>query len=311
VAGLLLLAALPLAGAPRSWLLYLVYIFLYLAMANMWNLLAGYSGLVSLCQPAFIGLAGYSLAVVTWVNLPFSLGIVGGGLMAALFALAISAPLFRLRGLYFAIGTLVIPEALRTLFLLWKPVGGELQGRGAGYVIKGIAGVTMTELYWLALVVGMASIVLMRLLLSTRFGLGISAIRDNDRTAASSGVDVFRLKLYAFIMAAFFTGLSGAVFYLYQGYVEPTSAFSVRWTMIVILCTVIGGMGTEAGPIAGTVVVLFLNFLLARYGGVSLLIQGAVLVSIMILAPRGMMGFVSQLRAAGTRRQRAPPLSPT
>lgn len=88
---------------------------------------------------------------------------------------------------------------------------------------------------------------------------------------------------------------------------EPTSAFSVRWTIILILCTVIGGMGTEAGPIAGTVVVLFLNFLLAGYGGVTLLIQGAVLVAIMILAPRGIMGVVGQLRASG-RRHRAYPL---
>jgi len=297
LAGTVVLAALSLAGAPRSWLLYLVYFSLYLAMANMWNLLAGYSGLVSLCQPAFIGLAGYTLAVATWVNLPFYLGIIGGGVIAVLFTLLVSAPVFRLRGMYFAIGTLVIPEALRTIFLLWKPVGGELQGRGAGYVIKGIAGVSMTELYWLALAVGVASIFLMRRLLRARFGLGLWAIRDNERTAASAGVPVFRLKLYAFIVAAFITGLAGAIFYVYQGYVEPTSAFSVRWTMIVILCTVIGGLGTEWGPLVGTVIVLFLNFLLARYGGVSLLIQGAVLVGIMLLAPRGVMGVVGQLRA--------------
>lgn len=286
-----------------------MYFFLYLGMANMWNLLAGYSGLVSLCQPAFIGLAGYALAVATWVNLPYSLGIVGGAVLAAIFALAISPPLFRLKGMYFAIATLVIPEALRTLFLLWRPVGGELQGRGAGYVIRGIGGISMAELYWLALAVGVASSVLMRVLLNTRFGLGITAIRDNDRTAASSGVDVFRLKLYAFIIAAFVTGLSGGVFYLYQGYVEPWSAFSVRWTMIVILCTVIGGMGTEAGPVAGTAVVLFLHFLLARYGVLSLLIQGLILVGIMILAPRGVMGLVGQLRASGLQRQRTAPLA--
>ncbi len=286
-----------------------MYFFLYLGMANMWNLLAGYSGLVSLCQPAFIGLAGYALAVATWVNLPYSLGIVAGAVLAAIFALAISPPLFRLKGMYFAIATLVIPEALRTLFLLWRPIGGELQGRGAGYVIRGIGGISMAELYWLALAVGVASAVLMRVLLNTRFGLGITAIRDNDRTAASSGVDVFRLKLYAFIIAAFVTGLSGGVFYLYQGYVEPWSAFSVRWTMIVILCTVIGGMGTETGPFAGTAVVLFLHFLLARYGGLSLLIQGLILVGIMILAPRGVMGLVGHLRASGLQRERTAPLA--
>src|SRR5208283_2547540 len=117
---IIVLAALPLIGAPESWILY---IFLYLAMANMWNLLAGYAGLISLCQPAFLGLAGYTMTVGTWVGVPWWAGLIGGALVAALFALAISAAVFRLSGVYFAIGTLVVPEALRMVFYLWRPVG--------------------------------------------------------------------------------------------------------------------------------------------------------------------------------------------
>jgi branched-chain amino acid transport system permease protein len=291
-----LLAVLPLVGLPRSWSLYLFLFFIYLAMANMWNLLAGYSGLISLCQPAFIGLAGYTLVICTWSGLPFYLGITAGAIVAAAFALFISIPVFRLSGIYFAIGTLVIPEALRIVFFLWRPVGGELQGGGAGYMVKGVAGLSMTEFYWFALIIGLASIFLIRLILRSALGLGLASIRDNDRAAASIGIDVFKLKLYSFVIGAFVTGMAGGIFYIYQGYIEPASAFNIRWTMIVMLATVIGGMTTEEGPIVGTAVVVFLHFLLARYAGISLLIQGIILVGIMLLAPQGIMGFIRKTR---------------
>jgi branched-chain amino acid transport system permease protein len=292
----LLLAVLPLAGMPRSWLLYLFLFFVYLTMANMWNLLAGYSGLISLCQPAFIGLAGYTLVICTWSGLPFYVGIIGGAVVAAVFALVISIPVFRLSGIYFAIGTLVIPEALRIVFFLWRPVGGELHGGGAGYMVKGVAGVSMTGFYWLAFVIGIASVFLMRLILRSKLGLGLASIRDNDRAAASCGIGVFKLKLYSFLISAFVTGIAGGIFYIYQGYIEPASAFNIRWTMIVMLATVIGGMSTEEGPIVGTAIVVFLHFLLARYAGVSLLIQGIILVGIMLIVPQGIMGFIRKTR---------------
>jgi branched-chain amino acid transport system permease protein len=265
-------------------------------MANMWNLLAGYSGLMSLCQPAFIGLAGYTLVICTWIGLPFYLGIIAGAMVAGAFALLITIPVFRLSGIYFAIGTLVIPEALRIAFFLWRPVGGEMHGGGAGYMVKGVTGVSLVEFYWLALIIGIASIFLMRLVLRSTLGLGLASIRDNDRAAASCGIDVFKLKLYSFVISAFVTGIAGAIFYIYQGYIEPASAFNIRWTMIVMLATVIGGMSTEEGPIIGTAIVVFLHFLLARYAGISLLIQGIILVGIMLLAPQGIVGVLRHIK---------------
>ena len=290
------LAVFPIIGVPDAWLLYIFLFFIYLAMANMWNLLCGYSGLISLCQPAFIGLAGYTLVILTWVGLPFYLGIIAGAIVAAVFAILISIPVFKLRGIYFAIGTLVVPEALRIVFLLWKPVGGALHGGGAGYMMKGLTRVSMTEFYWLALIIGIVSVILMRIILRSKVGLGLAAIRDNDNTAASSGVNVFRLKLYSFVIGALVTGIAGTIFYIYQGYIEPSSAFNIRWTMILILATVIGGISTEEGPIIGTIIVVFLHFLLARYPGISLLMQGIILVGIMLLAPHGIMGFIRKTR---------------
>jgi branched-chain amino acid transport system permease protein len=291
------LAVLPVLGVPQAWLLYLFLFFIYLALANMWNLLAGYSGLICLCPAAFVGLAGYTVAISTWVGLPFYLGIIAGALAAAAFALLISFPVFRLRGIYFAIGTLVLPEVLKAWFLLWRPVGGAMVGRGAGYAVKGVTGVSLTEWYWVALVIGIASIFLMRIILRSKLGLGLAAIRDNDITAASSGVNVFQLKLYSFLIAALIMGIAGAVFYSYSGYIEPVGAFNIRWLLIALLATVIGGEGIEEGPIIGTAIVVILHFLLARYTGISLLIQGALLIIIMLVAPQGIFGYIQKTRA--------------
>lgn len=291
----LILALLPVIGAPESWLLYIFLFSVYLAMANMWNLLAGYAGLISLCQPAFLGLAGYAMTVGTWVGVPWWLGLVAGGLVAGLFAFAISSAVFRLSGVYFAIGTLVVPEAVRMVFYLWRPVGGKMQGAGAGYMVKGTGDLSGDVFYWLALLVAVGSAVLMRVILRSELGLGLAAIRDNERSAASSGVNVFRLKLYTFIISAIVTGLAGGVFYLNQGYIEPSATFNVKWTMTLLLAAVIGGIRTEGGPIVGTVVVVFLYFLLARYAGYSLLIQGIILIAIMLASPQGLVGLTRKI----------------
>jgi len=289
---LAVLAMVPQVDSLRSWVLYLFLFYIYLAMANMWNLLAGYSGLVSLCQPAFLGLAGYTLAICTWVGVPWWAALGLGGACATVFALLLCVCVFRLQGAYFAIGTLMVPEALRMFFYLWKPVGGSMQGGGAGYMIKGIGGIPGAGIYWLALVLGSVSVLVVRLVLRSRLGLGLAAIRDNERTAAAAGVDVLRLKISVFTIAAAVTGLAGAVYYLRQGYIEPSATFNVRWTMTMLLATVIGGIRSREGPFLGSAVVVFLYFFLARYPGYSLLVQGVILIVIILLSPRGLAGLL-------------------
>jgi branched-chain amino acid transport system permease protein len=296
IAVTLMLALLPVLGVPRLWLLYFFLFFIYLALANMWNLLAGYSGLISLCPAAFIGLAGYTMAILTWFGWSYYIGILLGSVVAALFAVLISVPVFRMKGIYFAIGTLVVPEILRYVFTLWAPIGKPVYGGGAGYTVKNVSEISQAQFYWLALAIAVASVFLMRYILRSKFGSGLAAIRDNDVTAASAGVNVFNVKLYSFVIAAFVSGIAGAIFYTFQGYIEPVSAFSVRWLIIIMLATVIGGEGTEGGPIIGTIIVVFLYFLLARYAEVSLIIQGIILVAIMFFAPQGIMGFIRKIR---------------
>ena len=204
-----------------------------------------------------------------------------------------------MKGIYFAIGTLVVPEVLRYIFMMWKPVGGPLDGAGRGYSVHGVTDVSRAEIYWISLALAVVSIFLIRYILRSKLGNGLAAIRDNDKTAASCGINVFKLKLYSFVIAAFVTGLAGAIFYVYQGSIQPSGAFSVQWLVTIMLAAVIGGEGTEEGPVVGTAIVVFLYFLLARYAEISLIIQGVILVIIMLLAPQGIMGY---LRGLGVYR---------
>ena len=295
VAVLVAMALFPVIGVSLSWLNYLLLFFIYLALANMWNLLAGYTGLICLCPHAFVGLAGYTLAIGTFVGVPFQAGLIAGAVVAALFALLISYPVFRMRGIYFAIGTLILPEVLKVWFSYWRPVGNVYQGMGAGYSVTGVAGVTLGDTYWLGLAIAAASIFLVHWILRTRLGLGLTAIRDNENTAASAGANVFRLKLSSFIIAAFIMGIAGAVYYIYSPRINPTGGFSVRWLLVPLMATVIGGEGLEEGPIIGAAIVTFLTFRLADYGAWSLLIQGVILLAVVTVMPQGIAGLLRQV----------------
>jgi branched-chain amino acid transport system permease protein len=297
IAVLVLLALFPVIGVPLNWLNYLFLFFIYLALANMWNLLAGYTGLILLCPHAFVGLAGYTMAIGTWVGMPFQAGLIAGAAVAALFALIISYPVFRMKGIYFAIGTLILPEILKAWFNFWRPVGNAYQGMGAGYSVKGVAGVTLGDTYWLALAIGAASVFVVHIILRTRLGLGLKAIRDNENTAASAGVNIFRLKLSSFLISAFIIGLAGAAYFIFSPRIQPTGGFTISWLLLPLMATVIGGEGSEEGPIIGAAIVTFLRFLLADYGAWSLLIQGVILVLVVVLMPQGIAGLLRRVGA--------------
>jgi branched-chain amino acid transport system permease protein len=297
IAILVVLALFPVIGIPLNWLNYLFTFFIYLALANMWNLLAGYTGLICLCPHAFVGLAGYTLAIGTWVGVPFQAGLIAGAAVAALFALIISYPVFRMKGIYFAIGTLILPEVLKAWFNFWRPVGNEYQGMGAGYSIRGVGGVTLGDTYWMALAIAAASIFVVYIILRSKFGLGLKSIRDNENTAASSGVNIFRLKLSSFIIAAFIMGLAGAAYFIFSPRIQPTGGFTISWLLLPLMATVIGGEGKEEGPIIGAAIVTFLRFLLADYGAWSLFIQGIILIVVVVALPQGIAGLLRQVGA--------------
>lgn len=285
------LAGIPLLGVYATLIAFLYLVFL--VMSSMWNLLAGYTGLVCLGHASFIGVSAYTVGVLMMLDIPYPLGIIAGGFSAALLSLLIAIPTFKMKGIFFAIGTLTVSEALRAFFTTFKPAGGGAIWGGAGIPIK--AAVSLRELYYFMIPIAIISLITLRLILKSKIGLGLMAIRDDETVARTCGVQVFKCKLYSFLMASFFTGLAAGSFYLYQGHVEPVSAFGINWTMLLMIAVIIGGIGTLEGPLIGAGLAVFLHIALARYAGLSLLIEGFLILTIMLLQPKGISYFLHKI----------------
>ncbi|HEY7663584.1 MAG TPA: branched-chain amino acid ABC transporter permease [Xanthobacteraceae bacterium] len=295
--GFVLLAAAPVWGG-RDDLRLLSEIYAYVALASLWNLLAGYAGLVSVGQQAYVGLGGYVLfasTILAGVHPLVAVPIAGA--VAAVVALPVAGLMFRLRGHYFAIGTWVVAEVFRLISSQISALGG---GSGislpAGIVIAMAPSRQMREFvnYWMALALVVAVLAAIVLLLRSRYGLALTAIRDNELAARSNGVDVMRIKLVVYVLTAGGTAMVGALIFLQKLRISPDTAFSVNdWTAFVIFITVIGGIGRVEGPIIGTIVFFLLRETLADLGSVYLLMLGAVAIAVMLLAPNGIWGFLA------------------
>lgn len=286
---ILLLSSLPF-WASRYWILVALLFSLNLGLSQMWNLLAGYSGLVSLGQQSFIGLGGYSLAVFSlYYGFPISLSIFIGGVVSVLFALLISAPIFRMRGVYFAIGSWTVAEVLRIIFSNWKYVG-----YGMGLFVKPAYKLSFNTIYYTALFTGIASVALVYIILRSKLGLGLMAIRDEETASETLGVDIFKCKLSCFLISAFVTGIVAGILYLHNIFIQPYSAFGIDWTVRLVFITIIGGIGTIEGPIIGSFLYVFLHQWLSEYPSVSLLILGIIAIAVILTAPRGIMGTIQE-----------------
>jgi branched-chain amino acid transport system permease protein len=296
-AALVALAAAPFWGG-RDDLRLLSEIYAYVALASLWNLLAGYAGLVSVGQQAYVGLGGYVLFASTilagfhpLVAVPLA------GAVAAVVALPVAGLMFRLRGHYFAIGTWVVAEVFRLIASQISALGG---GSGislpAGIVTSMASSRQMREflIYWVALALVIIVLGAIVLLLRSRYGLALTAIRDNELAARSNGVDVTRTKLVVYVLTALGTAMIGALIFLQKLRISPDTAFSVNdWTAFVIFITVIGGIGRVEGPIIGTIVFFLLRQTLADLGSLYLLMLGAVAIAVMLFAPKGIWGLIA------------------
>jgi branched-chain amino acid transport system permease protein len=295
---LVLLVSLPYWG-DRGTMRLLVEVFGYLALASLWNLLAGYAGLVSIGQQAFVGLGGYTLfAVCTFLGIAPILALLLAAVAAAVLAVPTAFLVFRLRGAYFAIGTWVVAEVYRLVFAQIAPLGG---GSGLSLpvrVIKNIAPSPVmrdTIIYWTALGILVIVLVGISLLLRSRYGLALTAIRDSEPAAASLGVDNGRVKLIVYVATAAGTGLVGALIFLSKFRISPDAAFSVNdWTAFVIFIVVIGGVGRIEGPVVGTIVFFVLRELFASLGSGYLILLGVIAVAIMLWARRGVWGLLAE-----------------
>jgi len=294
---LVVLAAAPYWG-DRQMLRLLAEIYAFVALASLWNLLAGYAGLVSVGQQAFVGLGGYvlfALAILLGVH-PIAAILIAGPI-GALIAIPVAALIFRLRGAYFAIGTWVVAEVFRLLASQVSVLGG-----GSGISLPAAVVVAMApsrqtrefEIYWLALTLTVIVLGAIVILLRSRHGLALTAIRDNELAAQSNGIDVWRIKFIVYVLTAFGTAMIGALIFLQKLRISPDTAFSVNdWTAFVIFITVIGGIGRIEGPIVGTIVFFLLRQALADLGSLYLLMMGAVAIVVMLWAPKGLWGMIA------------------
>jgi branched-chain amino acid transport system permease protein len=294
--GLAVLAAAPLWGG-RDDLQLLSEMFAYVALASLWNLLAGYAGLVSVGQQAYVGLGAYLL---------FGFAILGGvspllaiplaGIIAAAVSVPVAAMVFRLRGHYFAIGTWIVAEVFRLLASQISVLGG---GSGTSLPAALVIAIAPSRQlrdfveYWIALALVVAILASIVVLLRSRYGLALKAIRDSELAARCNGVDVTRVKLLVYIVTACGTAMTGALIFLQKLRISPDAAFSVNdWTAFVIFITVIGGIGRIEGPIIGTIVFFLLRQTLADLGTLYLMMLGLVAIVIMLTAPKGIWGLI-------------------
>ena len=284
-------ATLPFWGE-ASWLREFVEISCYFIFAMMWNLLAGYGGMVSVGQQAFFGLGGYCmLALGNLAGVNAFIAIPLAAIVAALIAIPVSWIAFRLQGGYFAIGTWVVAEVMRLTIANIDAVGG-----GSGTSLTALRGVSRTvrehTTYWIALACVAACIGGVYLFLRSKQGLALQAIRDNPVAAESSGIAVGRMKLLVYVVAALGCGLSGALYFVSNLRISPDAAFGVNWTAFAIFIVVIGGIGRIEGPMVGAVLFWLLNKFFADYGTWYQLGLGALAIAVTVLLRQGLWGKV-------------------
>jgi branched-chain amino acid transport system permease protein len=281
---------------------YLGYYFfitcVYLTVAQGWNLVAGYTGQISLGQNAFFGLGAYTMAGM-WLNgiglyffFDFTLMIVAG-VAPAILALIIGIPLLaRLRGDYFSFGTLGLAQIVNVLFVK----GGDLTGGANGVYLDASKFSSMKVYYWVALLVAFLATLLVYLITRSRFGLALKAIREDEISAASHGINVLRYKVIAFMIGAFLAGLAGSIYGYYLFHLEPASVFNMNWLFYPILMVVLGGTGTVIGPVIGAVIVsAIFAYGDIYFGGYHPIFSGLLIILVMRFMPGGIMGLVTKV----------------
>jgi len=296
LAAVVALLSLP-AWAGRAEMRLLIEVSYYLALAQAWNLLAGYAGLVSVGQQAYVGLGCYVfLAATAFLNVPPLPALLLTGFVVTMIAVPVALVAFRLHGAHFAIGTWVIAEVLRLIFTLIRPFG---QGTGMSLPISVVRAIfenrTARELmlYYFSIGLGIGSVVLVFLWLRSRQGLALAAVRDSELAAGSIGINQQRTKMAVYLIAALIAGLVGALVMVEKLHITPAAGFSVTdWSADVIFIVVIGGIGSIEGPIIGTLLFFVLRALLADYGAWYLITLGTIAIIVMLKAPRGLWGLI-------------------
>lgn len=308
---LVALAVLPLAGlvGPGFSSHVLITVLLTAAMAQAWNLIGGYGGQVSFGHSVFFGIGAYGAAFSVCVGKtsPWP-GMIVGALLAAVTAVIVSYPCFKLKGHYFAIATFAVVEIFNRVFMIWDWVGGAV---GLDYTIleDGWRNFTWSvdkRGYYLgALALFALVFTVTRIIERSRFGYYLRAVREGQETAESLGVNSTGVKLSAMALSAFLAALCGAFFAQYNFRVDPPMVMSLDMSMKFVLVAILGGIGTFWGPLLGALVLIplqeYSRAYLAKLGsGMDLIIFGLIIILMMVYQPGGILGILT-----GSRQRRA------
>jgi len=284
-------ALLTLPAWSSDYLMFVVTLMgVYITLGQMWNLLAGYSGLVSLGLQMFIGVGAFVMvALSVHLGVPLLLGLFIGAITCSVISVGLSYLLLRMKGMYFAIATWMFSQAMMLVIIKI-----DAFGRGDGLFNIAARDFSETQKYYYSIVLFLVVCVVIVILLRSKLGLGLFAIRDNDTAAQTSGIALFKTKLVVMVISAFITGLCGGVYYIMFTWVQPYSAFNIlTWTVPAVFIVVIGGIGTITGPIVGGVIYVVLSQWLAtltQIGSLSMVILGVIAVTTIIVAPKGIVG---------------------
>jgi len=291
-AALLLLAALaayPVFGSGYG-VRSMQQIFMWIALAGSWNLISGLTGYVSFGHVAFFGAGAYAGAIlVAGAGWPWPLAALAGGAAAIVLAVVIGYPCLRLKGPYFAIAMLGLNEVLRALVSYFEGLTGGGNGLSLPtldasvpiYYVMGVLAVAVTAMAWL--------------IVTSRFGLRLMTIREDEVAAEAMGIDTFHHKLAALLLSAVGPGVAGALMARDQGYIEPVSVFPLAITVTMIVMALFGGKGTVFGPVLGAVVLFVAQEIVwASYPYFHPLLFGAIIVAVVLLMPRGVLGLLQQ-----------------
>ncbi|HYB75014.1 MAG TPA: branched-chain amino acid ABC transporter permease [Candidatus Sulfotelmatobacter sp.] len=299
----IVLALLPAAAGPYT-LRLATTVFMWAALAGSWNLLAGYAGAVDLGPVVYYGIGAFATAVLMMkAHLPFLVSLALAGAIALVIAAFVGTPTLKLRGAYFAIGTLALAESAKQLGLAWDRLTGiPLTGGSAGLSLPLSAGYLLFYYVMLAVMVLVTGTAVA--LGRSRFGYGLRAIRENDRLAEASGVDLLALKLRVYMLSAVFIAWTGGTAGYWLSYINANEAFNAAITFQMVVMALLGGLGTPLGPILGAAFLTLVSEVLGtRFVYHYLIAIGAIVVGISLFLPAGLAGIVRQVRA---RRLAAP-----
>jgi branched-chain amino acid transport system permease protein len=268
----------------------MLQLFMWIALAQSWNLMSGLTGYVSFGHVAFFGTGAYTTAIlIADLGWPWPLAALMGGVVAAFLALVIGWPCLRLKGPYFAIAMLGLNEVLRVVVSYFE----GLTGGGLGLSLPTLD--ASVPIYYVMGLVAVAVTALTALIVTWRFGLRLMTIREDEVAAEAMGIDTFRYKLYAFLLSAVGPGIVGGLAARDQGYIEPISVFPLVMTITMIVMALFGGTGTIWGPVLGAVVLFtFQELVWAHFIYAHQVLLGAIIVGVVLAMPRGVLGALQQ-----------------